>query len=407
MRLIPGAEASGSIDQHSIPEPWRRAIAVGGGIALLHRLFFTVWMAAAYLYGTQILHITPSRGSQGALPPLKSVTAEALLGVWRGMDAQHYLNLAYNGYRPEAASLSVFGMLPPFLFRLLPGPLEVNALIIETLATIAAAILLYRLVEYIYEDRSLAAWTVVVLALHPLSYYLAAPMSDGLYLAFALGFVLAAYRERWWWAGILGLLATLTRHQGVMLVIPAALMLLKPFFERPFRTALRASPAFIMPPLGYGLFFAFRSWRGLPPMAEMFSRFDVYFVNPLRGLWLNLSLLWNKPLQALTSPNLIALIACLILLGVSVLVARHRHWPLIAYSGTHLLLFVSKVNVAPDGTIYTNSIARYSLALFPLIIVLADLIRRQKPRLHLASISVLAFFLLLFSAVYSLGYGPH
>ena len=59
MRLIPGAEASGSIDQHSIPEPWRRAIAVGGGIALLHRLFFTVWMAAAYLYGTQILHITP------------------------------------------------------------------------------------------------------------------------------------------------------------------------------------------------------------------------------------------------------------------------------------------------------------------------------------------------------------
>lgn len=395
---------------------WREALRFGAVVALVHRAFLTIWLAASGLLATQI------RGANVAdyhmsvdLPAFKSTLGELLFGVWRRFDGVHYLDLACNGYLVERPQISAFGLLTPGLIRVvdwvLPGPMELAAILIETLAFLAAAALLYRICERIYSDAQLARWSVIVLALHPLSHYLAAPMSDALYLTFSLACVYALLRDRWAIAGLAGFFATLARHQGVVLVVPAAIIVLQHILRQKtvtVREALAWSPALALPPLSYLVFVLFRASLNLPPIEDvLLSYYDIAFVDPLTGLALNLRLFITHTAASFRNMNVITLVLALGLLAFSIVSSRHRHWPLIGYTASLLLLFVSKISSYSDGQMFTNSIARYSLALFPLIIVLADWLKGRRKWLRLGVIGLMLTGLLMFSAVYAFGYGPH
>jgi Gpi18-like mannosyltransferase len=195
----------------------------GIGVALVHRLILGVWMALVWLAISPFTDYPPDfeATTEGHLPDLGSPAARIVFGVWRRWDAVHYLDLAEHGYRAGNPGPTVFGPLPPYSFRaagwLLPGPADVGAMAVQTGALALALVLLFRLVEVDYGDPKLARWSVVITALLPLSYFYAAPMSESLYLALALGLVCASFRRRWGWAALCGVLATLARTQGVML----------------------------------------------------------------------------------------------------------------------------------------------------------------------------------------------
>jgi hypothetical protein len=81
---------------------------------------------------------------------------------------------------------------------------------------------------------------------------------------------------------------------------------------------------------------------------------------------------------------------------------------LTAYTFGSILIFVSKVNWAWGDTsqiTYTQSFARYSLALFPLTVLVADKLRSAPKRIRSIVMGLCVVGLVVFSALFTLGGG--
>jgi Gpi18-like mannosyltransferase len=95
----------------------------------------------------------------------------------------------------------------------------VDGLIISNLAGLGIFVILYRLVSEDFNAEQ-AERTVLYLALFPTAFYLASGYNESLFIFLV---VLNFYQLRhghWWWAGLFGFLASLTRSTGMLLVIP-------------------------------------------------------------------------------------------------------------------------------------------------------------------------------------------
>ncbi len=95
----------------------------------------------------------------------------------------------------------------------------IDGLIISNLAGLGIFVVLYRLVSEDF-NAGQAERTVLYLALFPTAFYLASGYNESLFIFLM---VLNFYQLRhghWWWAGLFGFLASLTRSTGILLVIP-------------------------------------------------------------------------------------------------------------------------------------------------------------------------------------------
>jgi hypothetical protein len=97
----------------------------------------------------------------------------------------------------------------------------VTGILISLLCYAGCVWLLYRLVRRDFDD-SLASRAVIYLAIGPLSFFLQAVYTESLFLLLSLACFVFAREGRWRLAGVMGLLATLTRSTGVILLVPMA-----------------------------------------------------------------------------------------------------------------------------------------------------------------------------------------
>ncbi len=397
---------------------WRSALLWCIGAAVLHRLILLVWMAAVWLVMGAPMSGTADVHRKAELTPLDDAPlTQVTLGVWRRWDAIHYLDLAESGYQASDPGPTVFGILTPMLIglfdRLLPGPVDVGAVVFGTAAFGLALVLLYRVCEVYYADGQLARWAVVVSLLLPLSYFFSAPMSEALYLATVLGVFYAGAQGRWGWAALAGILATLTRTQGAFLVVIAGLMLLqrehRPVLIERLSRLLRQGWALPFIPLSLVAFIAFREAQGFPALNETYAQYSyVFFVNPIEGLWINLRWMVVHPAETLLSVDLQSLVIILALAALQVRYALHRKLPLLVYTWGSVLIFVTKINWGwgTQEVFFTQSFARYALALFPLTVLAADGIRHAPRWIRILTLALLAFGMAFFSALHALGVGP-
>ncbi|HEY5288167.1 MAG TPA: hypothetical protein VIJ50_13790 [Solirubrobacteraceae bacterium] len=95
------------------------------------------------------------------------------------------------------------------------------------------------------DSRGVARLAVLLTAFAPMAFYLSAVYSESLYLALSIGLFLCARRGRWGSAAMLGALASATRSNGVVLILPLLLLYLYgPREDRePERSATRRSAA--------------------------------------------------------------------------------------------------------------------------------------------------------------------
>lgn len=365
---------------------WRAALIYGLGAALLHRVLLTLWLGMVWgTVGANLGRVRLDFHTANAdLPALASPLEQTIFGVWRRWDAVHYLDLAVNGYRADNAGATVFNLLTPLSFRaadaVLPGSVDFAALVVETLAFGAALTLLYRVVELTFKDERLARWSVILLALMPVSYFFAAPMSESIHLAFVLAFFYCALTDRWALAGVMGLFATLARSQGVFLVGVGGLILLERYGAREaltsaLRPVLKRALWLALIPLGALIFLVYRGTLDLPSLDDTFAQYSyVFFVNPLEGIVLNARWIVENPQRALVNPDSWAFAVCILLFAVMLLKPRHRRWAFVGYVAANFALQVSKVNYEWGTSIVynTQSLARYGLMLFPLTVLIAD-----------------------------------
>ena len=159
------------------------------------------------------------------------------LQIWNHWDGPHYLDLAVLDYRatdPGVQTIEGYqrafpGDLPLYIvfFPLFPWlvglvnlllhePL-VSAFLVSGVASLFVAPLLYRLVR-VDEGRHVALLAAWFLLIFPTAYFLHIGYTESLFLALVLGSFLAARNDRWWLAGLLGGLASLTRVNGLVLI---------------------------------------------------------------------------------------------------------------------------------------------------------------------------------------------
>jgi hypothetical protein len=111
-----------------------------------------------------------------------------------------------------------------FVALLFGSPL-IAGLVISFVSMLVGLTVLYRLAR-LDLDESAAKLTVLLVALFPASLFLSAVYTESLFLMLSVSAVYAARRERWALAGMCGGLAAATRSNGILVLLPLALLYL-------------------------------------------------------------------------------------------------------------------------------------------------------------------------------------
>lgn len=320
-----------------------------------------------------------------------------LLDVWNRWDGPHYLDIARHGYRAtgENRLILVFYPLYPWLVRLFAVFIRntlVSAFVVSTLASLAAAVALVRLAAIDY-SQDLALGAVWFLFIFPTSYFLHTDYTEGLFLALVITSFLAARRDRWFSASVLGAFAALTHPNGILL-LPALGADAVCRFRRTRRFEVRWLWLGVMP-VGFAVYVFLNYHVTGDPLAFMSIEKGHWFhslVTPWRGILetVNVALTYNPRDAQIIGVQVflylgigfLGMLACARLMPASYTVWMAANW----------LLFASQS--------WDLSTPRYMLAMFPLFILIAMLARNRywNAAITVWSLLSMGFFVTLFAA---------
>lgn len=298
-----------------------------------------------------------------------------LLGPWQRFDSQHYLRIARQGYAHEADS--VFPPLYPLAIRALGGLFGggavanlTAAILISNLAYLGLLILLYRVTAVEFHPK-VATRTLIFLTIFPTGFFLLAPYTESLFILLALGSIWAARQGKFWLAGGLGLLASLTRLTGWILAVPLAYEWWRQsrFTFRVSRFTFHALPATILPGLGTAVFLLWRWWAGLPSLAVIYEQYwyqTTGFPGRDLGTAVN-TFFFGGTARAGEFTLVIDFLVVFLLLGTTVWTFRRLGATYGLYSAL-LLLFMLLPTSENFKPLY--SFSRYALAFFPTFMLL-------------------------------------
>ena len=210
--------------------------------------------------------------------------------LWTRWDGTHYVNLVeqgYAGYQENGQPLFlVFFPLYVWLTRavgLLVPDTALAGMVVSFACYGAGCVFLYRLGAEEYGKR-IARWAVVFLSVFPFGFFFGAVMTESLFFLTTTAALYYIRRHRWVLAGLWGLLAAMTRMQGVLLIGAAAAELVN--WARPFALAGKARrdsllsmakklPALLLPVVGSLVYLALNVSVTGDPFA--FSRMQAHW----------------------------------------------------------------------------------------------------------------------------------
>ena len=286
------------------------------------------------------------------------------------------------------------------------GPFRAG-LLISNLAYLVLLAVLYRLVWEDF-DQEHASRTILYLAVFPTAFFFVAAYNESLFLCLALLSFYYMRRERWWLAGAFGLLASLTRSAGPLLLLPFLYEYLR---QRSFNLKKMrfdvVSSALI--PAGLALFALYCYVKFHDALAFSHAQriaWNREFHAPWYGLISSFTIIVSGGLDGMLSfnsiHNVIELSAGLLMLGLVVLCfvgpwkfsSDKRSYAL--YAAVFYLF--SLIFPVSSGGGPLAALSRYVLEIFPAFIVLAMMVKKQQHSLYytMFSVSILAFLLLQF-----------
>jgi hypothetical protein len=310
---------------------------------------------------------------------------------WNKLDANWFLYIAQHGYGAQdgtAAFFPGYPMLVRAVGYLCLGHLFVAAYVVSNGALLAALFLLYRLTEQ-ESDAATARRAVLYLALFPTAVFLFGLYSESLFLLAAVGAFYLARQGRWWWAGLVGIAATLTRSMGVVVVLALAVEAIHQTVEdrrgeaegtqtRRRRLASAAAErlgASLLPLagiVGYLLFWQLRYHDWYRPFSLERTWWQRQFTLPWVTLWHGLRLATGAGSVGGQGWPTFDFVLVLVGLVVAIWVARRARPCYAVYTWGSILLFLSEAwPVRPLA-----SDPRYLVTVFPLAWALAQLGRR-------------------------------
>jgi hypothetical protein len=350
--------------------------------------------------------------------------ANLLVSPFARWDSSWYLAVAKWGYGPQTSGAPLSppqGVARMNFFPFYPALIHVvgwvvrsdlvAGVLISLIAFAVALRLLYKLVALDFSSE-VAEVTVLLVAFCPMAFFFSAIYTESLFLALSVGAIYCARRERWLYAGLLGALASATRIEGLVLLVPLTMLLW------PHRRSLpRSAVCLWLVPLGLGAYLgylALKYGQGLAPFHTQ-SEFWMHKQTwPFGAAWKGAKEAWDGLRQLIQGPTQpfriplytggpsfsamqdIYLFLFLVLVVVAFIGGLRRLPPAYsAYTLVSLALPLSDpVTLSPLG-----SIPRYAMVAFPLFIWGADVVVRRRLTVHAVAIG--AVLLGLFTAEFA------
>jgi Gpi18-like mannosyltransferase len=357
-------------------------------IALIAKLaVFSIGYTSAYT--TAIANGDPTN------PP------QLLINQFAKWDAPHYMYIAQNGYtnQGDAANFIVFFPLYPFLVRLITfdfAYINLSGLIISNISSLIAVIYLFKLAKLDYSD-SVAKKAVLFLSVFPTAYFLSAVFTESLFMALAIASLYYARNAKWAYTGVLGLLASLTRIAGLLLL---PVLIVEYLHQKEWKIKA-TDPKLIwtsLPAIGFLIYLLinYQVTGNFFTFIEIERTHWSETINPINGLLGAVG--WST--NGAFPDNLIIGYAQIIFaaLGLTMVIAgfiaayKHKLRP--SYAVYTLLIWMLAV-----ATSFWISIPRYVLSMFPMFMLFALLSRKKAVTIMLTVVSfaALAFFTWLFA----------
>jgi hypothetical protein len=380
--------------------------------------------------GTYVEDLGPNSGAYGIiLDPLDGI-AHWLVEPFRNWDGTWYRLVAVDGYDATLAATSAFWPLYPWLMNLgnqLTGwSPETIGYLVSNISFFFALHYLYKLVTLDF-DASIARRTLWALALFPTAFFFNAIYTESLFLLLAVAALYYARRGEWLLAGLIGLLAALTRSAGVMLLAPFGILFLQQFgwsvrhwFPKGFAAALP-----VLGPVIFGWYLtrkdlSFLDWadqqwqwnrfsanpwetfdctlNGCDATVRQFGQENPTYVHPIDWGWigqlfdnLNWSFISSSEFRfRFGESHVLELIVTV--LAILLVLVGFRLVPL--YYTVFVIPALLVPLLTPSSVNPLMSMPRFVLPLFPLFVVAALLVRNRNLGLVIASISSLLLVIL-------------
>jgi Gpi18-like mannosyltransferase len=182
-----------------------------------------------------------------------------LLGPWYAWDVRYYVDIVRNGYQPGAPTAN-FHPLYPWLSTLLAAVIReplLSLLLVSSIAALLLTIEFYRLARLDCNEQQ-AGHATALLLFWPTSVALFLPYTEALFLLLSVYCLFAARKQRFWLAALAAALATLTRQQGLFLVLPLAWEIWETS-GRQWSSTVRKSLSLLLAPAAYALWVVYRA----------------------------------------------------------------------------------------------------------------------------------------------------
>ena len=328
-----------------------------------------------------------------------------ILASWNHWDAANYVRIAQFGYQTpyDVAFFPLFPLLiTAFAHVLGSWSYLLVGTIISNAALLGALFVMYQLAVEAGGDQ-VAQRTLLYLCIFPTAFFFFAPYNESLFLLLTASTFLAMRQQRWWLAGLLGLLAALTRSAGILLVVPYMVEL---WTTRESITASRQNMLFrispiLLIPLGTALY-AIYCWHisGNPlDFIAVQSHWGRHTTWPWQGIWQSLTeIFWYQPFGSFNEVhNLLDLSATLAFITLAIVGKNKLRASYSVWMGLALLYMILSPAIVALDPLESNQ--RFVLEMFPAFITLS-MLGIKHPRLHqaimLAFPSLLATLSILF-----------
>jgi hypothetical protein len=289
--------------------------------------------------------------------------------AWDGSFYEDIARVGYGGMPEEALRFfPLFPLLGKGLSFVLLGKEAPALVLLANVAALAAGAAIHRFTLVETGNAGAARRAAWLVALLPPAFVLVWGYAEALFLLASIGCVYCLRQKRWWWAAALGATAALCRPLGLVLAAPAAIEViggLRPYgrvwFERLKERGVAGVAAVLGPVVGCAAYLAYVWARfgdpWLPFTVQGGFRGDA--TDPISRLAEGVGELASTDTfgDGLHLPFAVGLVVLLVLCG------RRLPASLTVYSGLVVAITLSAENL--------NSLERYGLNAFPLVVALA------------------------------------